>query len=599
MGFRKGNKPKGIGGNPFTKEQETFIISLREDQPSRLEWQEISNRFNKVFSDAPRSKGALQVHYSRSLQPSKRNQSRRDRRPDRSSLTSSDYGGDDEDTGSQKGSLNQDLRLPSSSPADRKSKKTRLQTSTSHDNTDSKLKSHNVKEEVHQLLTSKSKFDIEAAKILQNGHKRTRQSMNYVEPPMELDDASSDVLADPMDVFENATDSQTTLTPNGTQSAKSAHWAKHTPADDGGLRHAEMNVAIKDHPYDADDSSSLSDAPHSPSSLDGLLVTAAGQAAVSQTLPSSATSSRSPPIVNTPKFSFGVDSRTRRSAGPSLSTRASVSPSVLPDLSRKSSGTELEDPSTLRSTSQAIPSSGNKRKFHTIEELESSILTAPHKQSSLSPLSAANLPSINTGSSPIVPHTRRSARPHKPTRPRQESLISPMTKVPIVEELQQPTFEEPQLPTKPPARITLKLAIPTHRESALRETQRVPLVSAADRGRTPNDSSTTVGSSAAKKRKTNAPSWGKHPSLSTCQYRTMLTAQQIGTSSTPSHYLTTQTCRSSSAIQESIESSSALAVETHLLCASVRCARESVNHSCHAYLLVVLEVEWHAIRRRK
>lgn len=510
MGYQKGHRPKGITGNPFTKEQESFIVNLRENQPSRLDWQEMSNRFNKRFPTTPRSKGALQVHYSRSLQPSKRNQSRRDRRPDRASLTSSDYGGDDEDRGSPEGWSNPDSHLPSSSPSDRKSKKAKREPSAPHHSTNSNHTSLDAKEEEQedQLLKSTSKFEIEAAEILHSGRKRPRRVMNYTDSAIKSDDTSSDTLTDVLNVSDTSTSNHTTRTLIGNRSAKSAKRAMHTRAD-GRLRHPNMNEERKKRPYD-DETSSLSDAPLSPSPFDSHLATAADQAALAQISPSTAFSGRSHSMFDTESFSFGVDSQFRRSHGPSLSTRTSLSPPVPRDLSQKSSSTELEEQSTLRSTPQVIPSSGSKRKFHSVEDVDSSNSTP--RGSSLTPLQAnhtKSLPSLNTGSSQDIPRTRRSARPLRPSRPRDDSLVSPMTKVPIIEELQQPTIEAPQHPAKPLGRITLKLAAPTHRESAIRETQRVPKLPAASDGNQPLDQQLpTAGPSAAKKRKTNAAPWG-------------------------------------------------------------------------------------------
>lgn len=57
--------------NTFTPEEEQHIIYLKEHCPD-LSWETIHARFTQHFPKSPRSKGGLQVHYSRKLQPSKR-----------------------------------------------------------------------------------------------------------------------------------------------------------------------------------------------------------------------------------------------------------------------------------------------------------------------------------------------------------------------------------------------------------------------------------------------------------------------------------------------------------------------------------------------
>lgn len=66
--------------NSFSSEEEHFIIHLKE-VVGGLNWDDLAARYIEKFPDNPRSKGGLQVHYSRSLQPG------RDRRP--SNLSSS------------------------------------------------------------------------------------------------------------------------------------------------------------------------------------------------------------------------------------------------------------------------------------------------------------------------------------------------------------------------------------------------------------------------------------------------------------------------------------------------------------------------------
>jgi hypothetical protein len=61
--------------NSFSAEEEHFIIYLKE-VVGGLNWDDLAFRYAERFPDNPRSKGGLQVHYSRSLQPG------RDRRPD-------------------------------------------------------------------------------------------------------------------------------------------------------------------------------------------------------------------------------------------------------------------------------------------------------------------------------------------------------------------------------------------------------------------------------------------------------------------------------------------------------------------------------------
>lgn len=58
--------------NFFAPEEENFIIHLKETIKPELSWEQIHKNYTKQFPRSPRSRGGLQVHYSRSLQPSKR-----------------------------------------------------------------------------------------------------------------------------------------------------------------------------------------------------------------------------------------------------------------------------------------------------------------------------------------------------------------------------------------------------------------------------------------------------------------------------------------------------------------------------------------------
>lgn len=78
--------------NLFSPEEEQHLISLKEHSSPALSWEAIHERFNQQFPTSPRSKGGLQVHYSRKLQPSKRNR----RRPARSSSMAGRAESDDE-----------------------------------------------------------------------------------------------------------------------------------------------------------------------------------------------------------------------------------------------------------------------------------------------------------------------------------------------------------------------------------------------------------------------------------------------------------------------------------------------------------------------